>query len=64
LVDPHSDPLVEVGRALPLTYSVEASRRALAGAPPSAAALDLAALLAFAAVLFTLSVFILARRLE
>jgi ABC-2 type transport system permease protein len=53
-----------VARALPLTYSVEAIRRALAGAPLSAAALDLTALLAFAAVLFMLSVRILARRLE
>ena len=53
-----------VARALPLTYSVEAIRRAFAGAPLAVAAFDLAALLAFAAVLFLLSVRILARRLE
>lgn len=53
-----------VARALPLTYSVEAIRQALAGAPLSAAALDLAVLLSFATVLFILSTRILARRLE
>lgn len=53
-----------VARALPLTYSVEAIRRALDGATLASAALDLIALLAFAALLFTLSVRILARRLE
>lgn len=53
-----------VARALPLTYSVEAIRHALHGGAFGVAALDLAALLAFAAVLFVLSVRILARRLE
>lgn len=53
-----------VARALPLTYSVEAIRRALDGATLASAALDLVALLAFAALLFALSVRILARRLE
>ncbi len=52
-----------VARALPLTYSVEAIRHAFADAPFATAALDLFALLAFAAALFVLSVRILARRL-
>jgi ABC-2 type transport system permease protein len=53
-----------VARALPLTYAVEALRVALAGGPFSHAALDLAVLAAFAAVLFVLAVRVLARRLE
>jgi ABC-2 type transport system permease protein len=53
-----------VARALPLTYAVEALRAALAGGPFVHAALDLAVLAAFAAVLFVLAVRVLARRLE
>jgi ABC-2 type transport system permease protein len=53
-----------VARALPLTYAVEALRAALSGGPLSHAALDLAVLAAFAAVLFLLAVRILAQRLE
>jgi ABC-2 type transport system permease protein len=53
-----------VARALPLTYAVEALRTALAGGPFGHAALDLAVLAAFAALLFVLAVRILARRLE
>lgn len=49
-----------VARALPLTYSVEAIRHALNGATPTAAAVDLIALAAFAGALFTLSVRLLA----
>jgi ABC-type multidrug transport system permease subunit len=49
--------------ALPLTYAVDALRGALDGAPWTAAATDLAVLLAFAGVLFALSVRILVRRL-
>ena len=53
-----------VARALPLTYAVEALRAALAGGPFGRAALDLAVLAAFAAVLFLLAVRIMAGRLE
>ncbi len=45
-----------VARVLPLTYSVEALRTALTGGPLTYAALDLAALAAFAVVLFALAV--------
>jgi len=53
-----------VARALPLTYSVEALRAALSGGSPVQAALDLAALAAFAVVLFALAVRTLAHRLD
>jgi len=53
-----------VARALPLTYAVEALRAALAGGSFGRAAMDLAVLAAFAAVLFVLAVRVLARRLE
>jgi ABC-2 type transport system permease protein len=45
-----------VARVLPLTYSVKALRTALTGGPLTYAALDLAALSAFAVVLFALAV--------
>jgi ABC-2 type transport system permease protein len=53
-----------VARALPLTYSVEALRAALSGGSPVRALLDLAALAAFAVVLFALAARVLARRLD
>ncbi|MCD6291187.1 MAG: ABC transporter permease, partial [Anaerolineae bacterium] len=53
-----------IARLLPLTYSVEAFRSALAGASFSSGALDLLVLTAFTVVLFALSVYILARRLS
>lgn len=53
-----------VARALPLTYAVEALRTALSGGSLRRAALDLAVLAAFAAALFALAVYILARRTE
>jgi ABC-2 type transport system permease protein len=53
-----------VARALPLTYSVEALRAALSGGSPVQALLDLAALAAFAVVLFALAARVLARRLD
>jgi ABC-2 type transport system permease protein len=53
-----------VARALPLTYSVEALRAALSGGSPLQATLDLAALAAFAVVLFALAVRTLAQRLD
>jgi ABC-2 type transport system permease protein len=53
-----------LARALPLTYGVEALRVAYAGGPLATAALDLAVLAAFAAVLFVLAVRVLARRLD
>ena len=56
--------LVVVARLLPLTYSVEALRAALSGSVSSQSLIDLAALAAFAGVLFVLAVRVLARRLE
>jgi ABC-2 type transport system permease protein len=53
-----------VARALPLTYSVEALRAALSGGSPVQAVLDLAALAAFAIVLFVLATRVLVRRLD
>ncbi len=53
-----------VARALPLTYSVEALRAALAGGAWTRSVLDLAALAAFATLLFALAVRTLARRLD
>jgi len=53
-----------VGRALPLTYSVEALRAALAGGSLADATLDLLVLAAFAVVLFALAVRVLAQRLD
>jgi ABC-2 type transport system permease protein len=53
-----------VAHLLPLTYSVDAFRKALLGASALDAALDLVALAAFAGVLFALAVHILARRLD
>jgi len=53
-----------VARALPLTYAVEALRAALAGGSWADAMLDLAALAAFAVVLFALAVRVLAQRLD
>ncbi len=53
-----------VARMLPLTYVVEALRAALEGRASPATALDMAALAAFAAVLFGLAVRTLARRAE
>jgi ABC-2 type transport system permease protein len=53
-----------IARALPLTYSVEALRTALMGGSPAVAALDLAALVGFAVILFMLAVRVLARQLD
>jgi ABC-2 type transport system permease protein len=53
-----------VARMLPLTYSVEALRAALSGGSPVQAVLDLAALAAFAVVLFALAVRVLVQRLD
>ena len=53
-----------VARAMPLTYSVEAFRAALAGGAVLDSALDLIVLAAFAAVLFVLAVRLLERRLD
>ncbi len=53
-----------VARALPLTYAVGALRTALSGGSLLQAALDLAALTAFAIVLFVLAVLTLAHRTE
>jgi ABC-2 type transport system permease protein len=53
-----------VARVLPLTYSVEALRAALSGGSPVQAVLDLAALAAFAIVLFVLATRVLVRRLD
>jgi len=53
-----------VARALPLTYSVEALRAALLGGSPVQSVLDLAALAAFAIVLFALAARVLVRRLD
>jgi ABC-2 type transport system permease protein len=53
-----------VARALPLTYSVEALRAALAGGRLADAVFDLLMLVAFAVSLFILAVRILARRLD
>lgn len=53
-----------VARALPLTYSVEALRAALAGGSSADTMLDLAALAAFAVVLFVLATRVLAQRLD
>jgi ABC-type multidrug transport system permease subunit len=51
-----------VARALPSTYAVEALRAAMGGGAQSSASLDLVALAGFTAVLFGLSVRVLARR--
>jgi ABC-2 type transport system permease protein len=53
-----------VARLLPLTYAVEALRAALDGHTSPATALDLGALLAFAAAFFGLAVRTLARRVD
>lgn len=53
-----------VARALPLTYSVEALRAALMGSSLANGVLDLAALAAFAVVLFVLAVRVLAQWLD
>jgi ABC-2 type transport system permease protein len=53
-----------VARLLPLTYSVEALRAALAGESGTAVWINPAALLGFAVVLFALAVCVLARRTE
>lgn len=53
-----------VARCLPLTYSVEALRAALAGGGWSAAALDLGALAGFSVVLFWLAVRTLSKRMD
>jgi ABC-2 type transport system permease protein len=53
-----------MARALPLTYSVEALRTALAGGALADAVLDLVALAAFATALFALAVRVLAQRLD
>lgn len=53
-----------IARCLPLTYSVEALRAALAGGGWSAAALDLGALAGFSVVLFWLAVRTLAKKME
>lgn len=53
-----------VARVLPLTYSVEALRAALAGGALADAALDLLVLAAFGVSLFALAVRTLARRLD
>lgn len=53
-----------IARALPLTYAVEALHTALTGGSWAGAALDLAALAAFAVVLFALAVRALAQRLD
>lgn len=53
-----------VARCLPLTYSVETLRAALAGGGWSAAALDLGALAGFSAVLFWLAVRTLSKRMD
>jgi len=52
-----------VARALPLTYAVEALSAALGGGGWPAAALDLAVLAAFTAVLFALAVRVMRRRI-
>jgi ABC-2 type transport system permease protein len=53
-----------IARVLPLTYAVEALRAALTGGAWTDAALDLVALAGFTIVLYTLSVQVLARRVE
>ena len=63
-VDSLPTALQVIARALPLTYSVEALRAALMGGSLYIAALDLAALAAFAVVLFVLAVRILAQQLD
>jgi len=50
--------------ALPLTHSVEAMRAAMGGDTPARAVPSLMALAAFAIVLFALSTWTLARRLD
>jgi ABC-2 type transport system permease protein len=52
-----------LARLLPLTYAVEALSAAMTGAPPRTAIVDLGALAAFAAALFGLAAWALARRL-
>jgi len=63
-VDSLPTALQVIARALPLTYSVEALRAALLGRSLFDGALDLAALAAFAIVLFALAVRALAWRLD
>ena len=52
-----------IARLLPLTYSVEALRTALAGGSLLDGALDLIVLAIFTTVLFSLAVYVLARRM-
>jgi len=62
---PAMPPVLQVAaRVLPLTYAVEALRAALDGHASATAALDVAALATFAAVLFGLALRALARRVS
>jgi ABC-2 type transport system permease protein len=63
-VDSLPTALKVIARALPLTYSVEALRVAMNSGSLHVAALDLAALAAFAVVLFVLAAHVLARQLD
>jgi len=53
-----------VARLLPLTYSVEAIRIALTGAPPEYGVLDLVILAGFTIILFTVAVRVMGRRMD
>jgi ABC-type polysaccharide/polyol phosphate export permease len=64
VLGPNDAGLHVLAYALPLTHSVQAMRAAMGGDTPARATLSLMALAAFAIVLFALSAWILARRLD